>query len=551
MPVLAVRKERFWRLLGRRLRDEELTSLLHDLGLDLEELTEEWFKVEYNPNRPDYSSPVGIARAARGLMGIDLGAPKYRLHPAKTHVKVDPKVHAIRPYIVSAIVRGLRLSLETLEELIAMQEDLHWVIGRDRRKVSIGLHNLDVLKPPFLYTAVKGDEYSFIPLGDWRRMTLEEILVKHEKGLKYAHLVRGKPRYPLLLDSRGEVLSFPPIINSILTELSEETRNLFIDVTGTELEALQKTLNILTTALQEMGGIIERVRIIYPDRRITTPDYRVRKWRVRLSYINEMLGLKLTAKQAAQALKRMRHDVKISKNILTVTPAPYRADIMHPIDLVEDVAMGLGYDALEPRQPATLTYGRLHPLTRLEEVVRETMLGLGYTEVMNFTLSNERDEYERMMVKPHPHVKLLNPVSGEYTILRTWILPSLLRSLSYNKGAPYPQKIFEVGYVIHPEPAVPEKAVRKLRLGCATCHAESSYSEIKSVAEELLKNLMIGGWEIKPHDEAPFIEGRAAQITLNGESIGVFGEIHPQILENWELTTPTAALELHLHSLTP
>lgn len=553
MPVLTIRKERFWELLGRRLRDEELVILLHDLGLDLEELTEEQFRVEYNPNRPDYSSPVGIARAARGILGLEVGAPRYRLRPPKTYVRVDPRLREIRPYIVAAIVRGLRLGLEELEELIAMQEDLHWVLGRDRRKVSIGLHNLDAVEPPFEYRAVRGDEVEFVPLGEWRRMNLYEILTRHEKGVKYAHIIRDKPLYPLLVDSRGEVLSFPPIINSILTELSEETRNIFIDITGTDLDALHDTLNILTTTLEEMGGRVERVRIRYSyegmPKTMTTPDYRVKKWRVKLTYINDVLGLELSARQAAHALRRMRHDVKISGEILTVTPPPYRADILHPIDLVEDVAMGLRYETLEPKQPETLTYGSLHIVTRLEEVVRATMLGLGYTEVMNFTLTNEEDEYLKMGVEPHPHVKLLNPVSREYSILRTWILPSLMRNLSYNKGALYPQRLFEVGDVVLPDESVPEKARRVLRLGCVSCHADASYSEIKSVAEEVLRNLMLEGWSLKPFDSMPFMEGRAAQITRQGENLGFIGEIHPKVLESWGLEMPVSALELDLQTL--
>ncbi len=555
LPVITVRKERFWRLLGKRLGDGELTQLLHDLGLDVEEITGEEFRAEYNPNRPDYSSPVGLARAAKGLLEIELGAPRYRLRPPRTYVKVDPRLREIRPYIVAAVVRGLSLDLEALEELIAMQEDLHWVLGRDRRKVSIGLHNLDAVRPPFEYRAVRGDEVEFVPLGEWRRMNLEEILRKHEKGVKYAHLVEGKPLYPLLTDSRGEVLSFPPIINSILTELSEETRNIFIDVTGTDLDAVGKALNILTTALEEMGGRVEQVRVrySYPDFRktLTTPDYRVKRWRIKADYVNEVLGLDLSIREIRRALRRMRHDVKVSGGWITVSPPPYRVDIMHPVDLVEDVAMGVGYGSLEIKQPETIVYGSLHPLTRFEEIVRATMLGLGFTEVMNFTLSNEETEYWRMNVEPHPHITLRNPVSRDYSILRTWLLPGLLRNLSDNKGSLYPQKLFEVGDVIHPDEGLPEKARRVPRLACVSTHSEASYSEIKSVAEELLRNLMITGWELNPIDEPPFMEGRAAEINLNGERIGVMGEIHPEVLEKWGLEMPVTALELYLDKILP
>lgn len=551
--MLTIRKERFWTLLGRSMDDNSLTELLHDLGLDIEEISEESFRVEYNPNRPDYSSPVGVARAARGILGLEVGAPRYRLKPPKVSVKVDPKLWDIRPYIVSAVVKGLELGLEELEELIAMQEDLHWVLGRDRRKVSIGLHNFDAVKPPFYYRAVGGRDVEFVPLGDWRRMTPEEILSKHEKGVKYAHIIRDKPLYPMLMDSRGEVLSFPPIINSILTELSEETRNIFIDITGTDFDAISYALNILTTTLEEMGGKVEQVRIKYNykdmPKTIVTPNYRMKKWKIKLDYINEVLGLEIGIREAARALRKMRHNAKISEGVLTVTPPPYRVDIMHPIDLVEDVAMGLRYGVLEPKQPETLTYGSLHVLTRLEEVVRSTMLGLGYTEVMNFTLTNEENEYARMGVKPHPHVKLMNPVSKEYSIVRTWLLPSLMRNLSYNKRNLYPQRLFEVGDVVHPDENLPEKARRILRLGCVTCHADASYSEIKSVTEEILRNLMIDDWSVKPFDGKPFLEGRAAQIIRGEKVLGVMGEIHPEVLENWGLEMPAAGLELYLQTL--
>ena len=549
MPVLTIRKERFWKLLGKRLSDEELARLLHDLALDLEELGEEHLRVEYNPNRPDYSSPVGIARAARGLLGIEVGPPKYRLHPPKTYIDVDPRLRKVRPYVVSAIVRGLKLGSTEFEELIAMQEDLHWILGRDRRKVAIGLHDLSAVKPPFHYIAAKGDEYKFIPLGGYVPMSLNEILEKHEKGIKYAHIIKDKPYYPLITDSRGRVLSFPPIINSRLTELSDRTRDLFIDMTGTDLDALMKALNVFTTTLADMGGRIECIRVRYRDRSMKTPDYRVKKWRLRIDYVNEVLGSKLSPKDVIKALKRMRYEVKAQKRVLIVTPPPYRVDIMHEIDLVEDVAMGIGYSSLKPKQPEALTYGALHPNTMLEESAREILLGLGFTEVMNFTLTNVENEYDKMRVKPHLHVRLKNPVSAEYSILRTWILPGLMKTLSTNVKSLYPQKIFEIGDVVHLDEAKPEKTARKMRLAAVSCHSHASYSEMKSIVEEVLKNLMINDWRLKPYDSMPFIEGRAAEIIWRGKSIGFFGEIHPEVLTTWGISMPASAMELDLDAV--
>ena len=549
MPALTVRKQRFWSLLGRELSDEDLSNLLHDLGLDVEEIGEDYFRVEYNPNRPDFSSPVGIARAARGLLGISVGAPRYVLRPARTHIEVDPRLRDVRPYVAAAIVRGLRLGLEELEELIAMQEDLHWILGRDRAKVAIGLHDYSAVKPPFKYAAARGDEYKFIPLGGYSPMTLDEILEKHEKGLRYAHILRGKPFYPLILDSLNRVLSFPPIINSRLTELSEKTTDIFIDVTGTDFKAVIHAINILTTAMADMGGVVERVKVKYQDRVISTPIYKQKKWRLRRGETSEVLGLELRSIDIVRALRRMRHDARARGEVIEVTPPPYRPDIMHVVDLIEDVAMGIGYGNLEPAQPQVLAYGSLHSDTILEDLAREIMIGLGFTEVMNFTLTNIEDEYVRMRVQPHSHIKLRNPVSQEYSILRTWILPSLMKTLALNVKAQYPQRIFEIGDVICPDSSRPEKAARRLRLAAASSHSEASYSEMKSVAEEVLRNLDVDGWDLEPLDSMPFIEGRAAQIAWRGGVLGFFGEIHPEVLTSWKLSMPTAAMELDLSLL--
>ncbi|MCD6536266.1 MAG: phenylalanine--tRNA ligase subunit beta, partial [Thaumarchaeota archaeon] len=496
-----------------------------------------------------YSSPVGIARDAKGLLEIELRPPKYRLLPARTYIDVDPRLKRVRPYVAAAIVKNLKIGPDEFEELIAMQEDLHWIMGRDRRKVAIGLHDFDAVKPPFHYVAAKGDEYRFTPLGGNYPMTLDEILEKHEKGIQYGHIVKGKPYYPLIIDSENRVLSFPPIINARLTEITEKTRNLFIDVTGTDLNAVLKTMNILTTTFADMGGKVERVKVKYGDKTITTPDYKAKKWSVKLDDVSAVLGMKLTVREAAKALRRMRYLVKVSGRRMTVEPPPYRVDLMHEIDLIEDVAIGLRYEKLEPKQPEVLTYGKLHSDTVLEELAREVMIGLGFTEVMNFTLTNPRDEYERMCVKPHPHITLRNPASSEYTMIRTWLVPSLMKTLSANVKSIYPQRIFEIGDVIHLSEEKPEKTIRKLKLAAASCHTDASYTEMKSIVEELLKNFTVNDWNLREYNSKPFLEGRAAEIVLENLSIGFFGEIHPEVLEEWDLTMPTAALEIDLTAI--
>ncbi|MEM1992040.1 MAG: phenylalanine--tRNA ligase subunit beta [Thermoproteota archaeon] len=550
MPILNLKLERFFDLLEQKLDKDELIGALTGIGVAIEELGADYVKVEYNPNRPDLSSPAGLARAIKGILGIETGVPRFRTLPPKTFVKVDKSVKAVRPWVVAAYVEGLNLSAEDIEELIAMQEDLHWVVGRNRRKVAIGLHNASAIKPPIIYKAVKGDEISFVPLKSFRRMTPQEIVEQHEVGRKYGHIVAGTGLFPVIMDSRGEVLSLPPIINAALTELTEGTNTLFIDVTGTDLEAVSGALNILTTALADIGGRIRQVRIIYDGMKMTTPDLRTKVWKLKLSYANDLLGLNIPMKEAMRALRKSRVGVKKVKGdtIFAEVPA-YRLDIMHPVDLVEEIAIGLGYKNLQPVVPKTLGFGKHHPDTNFEDICKEIMFGLGFTEVVNFTLSNSTRDYRWMKVEPQNPVRILNPVSAEYDILRTWLIPSLLYNLTMNKHSPYPHRLFEIGDVLVIDESSDEGVRREARLAFVSSHADTSFSEVKSVTEEFLRSLGLREWTLREAEHASFIEGRVAEVEVGGVKIGIMGEISPEVLEAFGITMPVSAVEIELQKV--
>jgi len=214
MPAITLKTSRLSALLGREIKTAELVEAIRELGLAVEEVGEDYVKAEYNPNRPDFSSVVGVARALQGILGLKTGMPRYRVYDSGVKLIVDPKVSEVRPFVVSAIVKNLELSGEVIEEIIAMQEDLHWIIGRDRRKVAIGLHDYSKVKPPVYYRAIPPDSISFVPLGETRKMTPIEILKETSTGVKYGAILEGKRYFPFITDSSGEVLSFPPIINS-------------------------------------------------------------------------------------------------------------------------------------------------------------------------------------------------------------------------------------------------------------------------------------------------------------------------------------------------
>jgi len=550
MPVITLYEGKISKFLGREITVKELVKQLPWIGFDIEEIGENYVKVEYNPNRIDFCSYAGVARALKGFMEIEEGVPEYEAKEPKITLFVDKAVAKVRPFMLAAAVYNLELDEDSIVELMDMQEDLHWGVGRDRKKVSIGIHNLDVVKPPFTYTAVEPTSVKFIPLGKTEEMNLKEILEKHEKGVAYRHIIDWSPKYPLLMDENGAVLSMPPIINGELTRVSSETRNLFLDVTGTSYEAVEKSLNILATALADMGGTLEKVYVKYPDKTIVSPNLEPEKMTLRVNYANRLLGLKLSEAETIKCLRKCRLDAKkLEKDVLEVFYPAYRIDIMHEADLVEEVAIGYGYYRLKPTIPAAITVGEQHPANRLANTIRQIMTGLGYLEVMNFTLTNERLHYDFMRMKPQKPVKLANPVSKEYTIMRQLLLPCLINNLAENKHESFPQRLFEVSDVAKINLKQETMCERRLHVAAVSSHSTANFTEAKSVAEALLSNMGLKNWQIKAAKHPSFLEGRTATIHIKNKQIGVLGEMHPEVLNNFELENPIAAFEIDLETL--
>jgi phenylalanyl-tRNA synthetase beta chain len=550
MPVITLQVERFSKFLGKPVTVEDLVKWLPWIGFDLEEIGEDYVKAEYNPNRIDFCSYAGVARALKGFLELETGMPKYHAEESKTTLNVDKAVADVRPYMLAAVVRDIRLDEEAVVELMDMQEDLHWGIGRDRKKASIGIHNLDAVEPPFTYTAIEPTSVKFVPLGKTEEMTPKEILEKHEKGIAYRHLIDWAPKYPLLIDRHRRVLSMPPIINGELTRVDARTRNFFLDVTGPSLEAVEKSLKVLATALADMGGKIEKVVVRYPYRTMVSPNLEPERMRLRVNYANKMLGLRLSEDEAIKCLQKCRLDAEaMGKGILEVAIPPYRIDILHEIDLVEEVAIGYGYRRLEPTVPATVTVGEKHPANKLADTVRQIMVGLGFMEVMNFTLTNERVHYTLMRLKPENPIRLANPVSAEYAIMRQMLLPGLLKNLAENKHESYPQRLFEVSDVAKINKRLETMCERRLHLAAVTSHSTANYTEIKSICEALLANMGVADWQVKAFKHPSFLEGRTASIHIGNKHVAVLGEVHPEVLNNFELENPTAALEIDLEWL--
>ena len=540
MPVVTLYWDELERLVGADR--ETILERLPMLGCDIERVEDDHIDVEFFPNRPDLYSVEGVARALRGFLGIEKGLKEYSAAKGDWKIIVEESVLAVRPRIAGCVVKGIEMSDEVIRSLMEVQEDLHWTIGRNRRKMAIGVHDLSRVNFPLRYTAV-GADFSFIPLDFDRQMTVGEILKEHPKGKAYAFILEGKDRYPMIIDSAGEAISFPPIINAEKTRVTEKTTDLFIDVTGFD-ENVDRAIAILACMLADRGGRVESVEVVYPDRVETTPNLSPKIMEVEKSEVSSLLGFGIADNEIKDALEKMRFSCEIQDSKIRVLIPPYRADIMHSWDIIEDIAIGYGYDRIEPEIPKTLTFGEEHPWNVLRNMVKEVMLGLGFLEVITFTLTNENVMYTKMRRKAEKwgdYVPVMHPLTTEHTILRTALLPKLLELLSYNKHHEMPQMVFEVGDVV-------VSSKNRLHLAACITHSKASFAEIRSYVQAVMRELDLE-WDVAESDDDAFIDGRRADILVNGKKVGVFGELHPEVLEAFELTMPVVGFELDLSSI--
>jgi phenylalanyl-tRNA synthetase beta chain len=406
-----------------------------------------------------------------------------------------------------------------------------------------------LIKSPLTYGVSKPTEASFIPLGFAEKMNLKEILQKHPKGLEYGHIVDKHSVYPILLDAEKKILSFPPIINSNdLGKVTEQTRNILIEVTGTMHETVLNVLKIVTLSLVDRGGKAYASKVHYPKATAPeiAPDFEPMTMDLSVEYVNKISGLQLTARKIADLLPKAGHGVgKVGGDILSVRVPSYRVDVMHPIDLVEDVTVAYGYNNIKPLWRRLATTGDMRPEQLMLDTARELMVGLGFQEVSTYTLTSLDNLFTKMNLKKQEVVEIANPKVQTMTCLRSWLLPSLLEFLGNNLSVEYPQKVFELGKIT----LLDSKAETKTRdegwVAAAISHANASFTEIKSSLGSFFMNLGLE-WALKEADHPSFVEGRVGKVLINGVDAGLVGEIHPKVLAAWKLENPVAALELNI-----
>ncbi len=550
MPKFDVSKDDLEKLVGESFTVEEWEDLFLYAKCELDDVWEDngkiYFKADSkDTNRPDLWSAEGIARQVKWAIGKARGLPRYEIEESGVEVYVDEKLADIRPYGVYAVVEDLRFDEEVLKQMINLQEKVALTFGRRRREVAIGIFDFDKVKPPIYYKAADKDE-KFVPLGFEEELTLNEILEKHEKGREYGHLIKDKPYYPLLVDSEGNVLSMPPVINSELTgRVTEETRNVFVDITGWDIDKIMLALNVIVTALAERGGKIKSVRVIYKDFEIQTPNLTPKSFEVELEYIKKLAGIELSDEEIKGLLEKMFYDVELVDGKARLRYPAFRDDIMHSRDILEDVLIAYGYNSIEPEEPELVVQGKGDEFVDFENAIRELMIGFGLQEVMTFNLTNKEAQFAKMNLPYGNLVEIENPISPKWSALRSWLIPSLMEFLSLNTHEEYPQKIFEVGKATLVDESKETKTVSESKLAVAIAHPKVTFTEIKEILDSVMRHLGVH-YRIEEVDHGSFIPGRAGRILAGNREIGIIGEIHPQVLENWGIEMPVVAFELFI-----
>jgi len=544
MPTVTFNKRTVLELLGRKISDEQLADRISMLGTGFEGISGDEMTVEIFPNRPDLLSEQGLARALKTFMDIKRGFKIYDVKKSNVKVVIDKSVKQVRPYTACAIVKGLKLTDDKIKEIIQIQEKLHITYGRNRKKAAIGIYPLEHIRPPIYYKALHPEEIRFKPLDLNKDLTGSQILAIHPTGREYGHLLEGNEKYPVFIDSKMQFMSMPPIINSNnVGKITTTTKDVFIECSGFDFNYLHTCLNIIVTALADMGGEIYSVELVYPDKKYVTPILSGKEMKLDIAYVNKILGTQIKDTELKTLLEKMGHDYRNKK---ALTPG-YRADILHPVDLVEDVAIAYGYENFPGKMSYVATTASEKHIEVFKNKLREMLVGAGLLEVKNYHLTS-KDFQTRLMNFNADLVELGNSVNSEYNVLRYWLIPCLMETLKYNKHYEYPQNIFEIGTIFRINEDFETRTAESERLAIAYCGSDANFTKIKQLLDIIMDALGMK-YEILDTEHSSFIKGRVGRVTVNNEKIAYVGELHPQVLLNWQLEMPVSVLEINVTEL--
>ena len=557
---------------GVKYDSNDWEKRMPSIGCVVEENDEEGIEIEIFPDRTDLLSHETISRAARAFLNSLNDSPNLDIKQGEITLEVDKSIQNLRPVILGAVVRGVdngtnyREKDDFIQSLMDHQEKLHLTLGRKRKFASIGVHDLSQLSPPFKVISVD-KKYKFTPLAEEKEMSIEDILKSHPKGKEYAHLMSELKEYPVIIDAEDRVLSFPPIINGDHTTVNEQTRDFFIDVTGWDERSCEACLLLICLSLAERGGVIESIQIKNWDQELlNVPRGDSKSHKVPDRLIRNILGIELSKTEIADSIKKMGGELIETR---TVTNGPdkiekwadcivgekehvismprWRNDIMHPVDIVEDIAIGYGYDNLPEQLSAVHLDAIPLPSSNLKRRISSSLCALGLQETQSLTLSNKRDQFERVRwIEENKSTIISNPITKEHTMLRQYILPSLLNLLAANRHHELPQRVHELGNVVR-------DSENKTRLSWACAEVGGGFSAAKGIASSLLRDLGANLSEVKwqgiNQEEGPWIKGRGAKVIIGGLEVGQIGEIDPKVSFEFGLKVPIQAGEFDVDAL--
>ena len=566
MPTISIFKDDFEALLGGKAKravsveqlEEWLTLVKGELKGHNPETGE--LRVELqDSNRPDLWCCEGIARQIRiKQQGQPAAYAFFGKKPKSSQrLLVGPGLEPLRPYVAACTARGYRVTDEGLAQLIQTQEKLADIFGHKRKTVSIGIYQLPKIEFPVTYELVKPDEARFTPLGMETVMTLSEILMVHPKGLEHGHILAGQRLVPFLRDAQHQPLSFPPIINSReIGEVRVGDEELFVEVTGTDLSMVMLTLNIFAANLADRGATVEPIEVQYPrttplGKRVVTPQDLGRPRTIDVTTIEQALGQELGAKTVKRALEVYGYDVSVGRGTVKAKLPPYRQDLMHAMDVVEDVAISRGYGSFLPVMPAQFTVGGLSRIEQTSDRARELLVGMGFQEIISNILGSPENYCSAMRLDGTEWGRMVevdNAMAATFSCLRQWMLPSLLRVEAASSRAFYPHRLFEAGEVAIPDSSHELGSRTETMLGAVIAHASAHFSEIHSCLDVLCYHLG-KEYSLEPVQHPSFLEGRAGRIVVGGKSLGVIGEVHPEVLERWQIAVPVVSFDLNLTQL--
>ncbi|KAL1893220.1 phenylalanine--tRNA ligase subunit beta [Ceratocystis pirilliformis] len=592
MPTITVDKYQLFEALGRKFTKEEFETLCFDFGIELDEDTEDdvnrplvngkpappELKIEMPANRYDLLCFEGIARNLNIFLG-NTTYPQYRLvEPANgkmIELRVSESTAEIRPLLAGAVLRNVTFTQASYDSFIALQDKLHQNLARQRTLVSIGTHDLDTVEGPFSYEALPPKDIKFAPLNQTKEMNGEELMKFYESDLhlrRYLPIIRDAPRYPVIYDAKRTVCSLPPIINSNHSKMSPKTRNVLIEITATDATKLDIVCNIMVAMFSEYCAepfTIEPVKIVSEHNGKTriTPSLKERHMKVEIDYLNSLTGLQLPVPEIIKMLGKMSLSASPSSdaNLLDVTVPMTRADVLHQCDVMEDVAIGYGYNNLPRMDPnKSGTIGAPQPINKLTDTVRLDAAFSGWNEVMPLTLCSHDENFAWLNRTDDgtKAVRIANPKSAEFQVVRTSLIPGILKTIRENKGHALPIKVFEGGDVVFKDASVERKARNERHFSAAWYGRTSGFEQVHGLLDRLLHMLRVpfiasssvagDGYWLEEIEHPTFLTGRAAAIYARFEGkesrIGEFGILHPSVLEKFDLKYPTSTLEINLEA---